>query len=123
MLDAWAILVNHYHFIAQSTNGKENLDQMLQSLHSKTAIELNELDGTPRRQVWWNYYDTCLSYQKNYLARLHYVHRNPEKHGVVKRAEDYPWCSMGWFVQEAGAPFRNSVFSFKIDKLNVYDDF
>jgi putative transposase len=122
-LEAWAILINHYHFITQSMNGREDLDRMLQSLHSKTAITLNELDGTPGRRVWWNYRDTCLDDMKSYMARLHYVHRNPEKHRVVPRADLYPWCSMSWFMQETPSSFRRSVLAFKIDKVNVPDDF
>ncbi|MGI8908635.1 MAG: hypothetical protein ACR2IE_19345 [Candidatus Sumerlaeaceae bacterium] len=70
-LEAWAVLINHYHVVLQSRNGRENLTEMLQSLHSKTAITLNNLDATPGRQVWWNFRDTCLTYQQSYLARLH----------------------------------------------------
>jgi putative transposase len=122
-LEAWAVLINHYHIVAHSTNGRENFDQMLQSLHSKTAIELNRLDNTPGRKVWWNYRDTCLDNMKSYLARLHYVHRNPEKHGVVPRAELYPWCSMSWFMQEAPSGLRRSFWAFKIDKVNEHEEF
>jgi putative transposase len=122
-LDAWAILINHYHIIARSTNGKQDLDRMLRSLHSRTAIALNKMDGTEGRQVWYRYRDTALTDNRSYMARLHYVNRNPERHKVIPKAENYPWCSMSWFVQQAGAGFRNAVLSFKIDRVNVPDDF
>lgn len=66
-LEAWAILSNHYHFVAQSPENADNLPRMLQSLHSKTAIDLNAIDNTEGRKVWYQYRDTCLSDQKSYL--------------------------------------------------------
>jgi putative transposase len=122
-LEAWAVLINHYHFIAHAKAENQSLDRMLQALHSNSAIELNKLDLTPGRQAWWNYRDTCLTYPKSYFARLHYVHANPERHRVVARAENYPWCSMSWFLQGTNSGFRRTVLSFKIDNLKVPDDF
>src|SRR5262245_42773847 len=72
-LQAWAILNNHYHFIAQAPENVMNLSKLIQQLHSITAIEINRWDNTTGRQVWFNYWDSCLTYEKSYLARLHYV--------------------------------------------------
>src|ERR1700689_3090201 len=43
------------------------------------------------------------------FARLHYVHRNPVHHGLVRAATAYPWCSAAWFETEAPASFRKTV--------------
>jgi putative transposase len=56
-------------------------------------------------------------------ARLNYVHQNPVKHGLVQVANQYPWCSASWFETNARSGFVQSVYSFKIDRLNVPDDF
>ncbi|MFP4381978.1 MAG: REP-associated tyrosine transposase [Candidatus Sumerlaeia bacterium] len=122
-LQAWAVMANHYHFIAQASTNAETLSGFIGSLHSKTARWLNQQDKTPGRKVWFQYWDTCLTYEKSYLARLNYVHNNPAKHGLVENAENYPWCSMAWFSREAENGFRRKVSSFKIDRLNVKDDF
>ncbi len=122
-LEAWAVLANHYHFVACAPEDAGSLKPMLNALHSKTAIWLNKQDGTPGRKVWYRYRDTCLTYQKSYLVRLNYTHYNPVKHGLVTKAEDYPWCSMGWFLREGDPKFRDMVLSIKHDRINVEDDF
>ncbi|MGC3992302.1 MAG: transposase [Chthoniobacteraceae bacterium] len=52
-LQAWAILSNHYHFIAGSPADPATLRKMIGKLHMKTAQELNRLDETPGRKVWY----------------------------------------------------------------------
>ena len=60
-LAAWAILNNHYHFIAQATGDAKTLVKLIRQLHSITAIQLNKWDKVSGRQVWSNYWDTCLT--------------------------------------------------------------
>lgn len=122
-LTAWAVLGNHYHFVAVAPEDARTLKSLTKRLHSQSAVWLNRLDGSPGRQVWHQYWDTCLSFEKSYLARLHYVHRNPEKHGLVRHAEDYRWCSMAWFLGKAPRQFRKRVLSLKIDRLSVEDPY
>lgn len=122
-LEAWAVLANHYHIIATAPANPKTLPLMLRSIHSKTAIAINKEDHVTGRQVWYQYRDTCLTMQASYLARLHYVHTNPQRHRVVARAEDYPWCSMRWFLIQANAAFRKTVLDFPCDQVNVPDDF
>lgn len=122
-LEAWAFLSNHYHLICRAPQDARTLVPMVRAIHSVVAKRINREDDTPGRQVWFQYRDTCLTYQRSYLARLKYVHANPEKHGVVARAENYPWCSMKWFLQEANPGFGRTVLEMKTDKLQVLDDF
>lgn len=123
-LQAWAVLSNHYHFVALSpAEGKQSLATWLADLHRDTAVFLNALDDAPGRKVWHNYFDTPLTYQKSYLARLNYVQNNPVKHGLVDKATDYDWCSAAWFAKTASPAFQNTVASFKTDSLKIYDDF
>lgn len=61
---------------------------MLELLDEKTAKWINQVDAKPGRQVWHNFWETRLTYQKSYLARLKYVHQNPVKHGLVVVAID-----------------------------------
>src|SRR5262249_11471358 len=79
-LEAWAVFSNHYHFLGHSPEtaaDASNLSDMLSVLHTKTSRWINRLDGAKGRQVWFNYRETRLTYQKAYLARLNYVHQNP----------------------------------------------
>ncbi len=125
-LEAWAVFSNHYHFVAHSppeTGGTESLSQMLGMLHTKTAGWINRLDGSPNRKVWHNFWDTKLSYQKSYLARLNYVHQNPVKHGLVPVANQYPWCSAAWFERTVSPAQVKSIYRFKFDQATVFDEF
>jgi putative transposase len=122
-MEAWAVPHNHYHFISQAPEDSTTLKKLLQQVHSITAIQFNRWDNTPRRQVWQNYWDTCITYEKSYLARLRYVHENPVKHGLVDNAMDYPYCSYRWFIEQGDEDLKELVFTQPIDKVNVFDEF
>jgi putative transposase len=122
-LEAWAILENHYHFISRAPENPLTLEKLIRQIHSKTAVELNKQDGTPGRKVWYNYWDTCITHETSYFARMHYVHLNPVKHGLVENAEDYPFCSYRWFLEKADDEFRESVMNQPIDRVEIEDDF
>jgi REP-associated tyrosine transposase len=122
-LQAWAVFANHYHFVAQASDDASSLKQMIQRLHSQTARVINGEDGMKGRRVWFQYWDTCLTYEKSYYPRLNYVHNNPVKHGLVARADQYPFCSAAWFERNAEPGFRRKVESFRFDRVKVPDDF
>jgi putative transposase len=122
-LQAWSVLHNHYHFIALAPENALSLIKLVREYHSITAHQLNQLDQTPGRQVWHNYWDTCITYEKSYLARLHYIHMNPVKHGLVQSAEDYPFCSYRWFLEQGEDNFKLQVFSQPFEQANIMDDF
>ena len=124
-MEAWAVFSNHYHFVAHSpeTSPARNLSSMLGRLHEKTAKWLNKLDNQPGRKVWHNFWETRLTYEKSYLARLNYTHQNAVKHRVVAIANQYPWCSASWFERTATAAQIKTIYSFKADRLHVADEY
>ena len=123
-LEAWSVFSNHYHFVGHSPDeGADNLSQKLSFLHEKTAKWINRLDDECGREVWHNFWETRLTHRNSYLARLNYVHQNPVKHLLVKVANQYPWCSAGWFEKTARPAQVKTIYGFKIDRLNVLDDF
>jgi putative transposase len=122
-LEAWAIFPNHYHFIAHSPPRADTLIDFLKELHSRTAIALNRQDNQPARKVWHNYWESLLTHENSYLARLHYVHQNPVRHGVVTLAKDYPYGSAQWFEKIATQAQVKTVYSFKTDQLKIQDDY
>ena len=122
-LQAWAVFVNHYHFVARVHPDASPLDEFLNQLHSDVARNLNLLDQSTGREVWYNYWDTKLTYERSYLARLSYVHKNAVRHGLVKVANQYPWCSAAWFERTASPSAVKTIYSFKTDRMNIHDDF
>jgi len=122
-LEAWAVLANHYHCVARGNPLSANLGEFLHKLHHTAASELNQMEGQRGREVWYNFRDTRLTHQHSYLARLHYVHQNAVKHGLVAVGSAYPWCSAAWFERTASPAQVKTIYGFKIDRVSVYDDF
>jgi putative transposase len=122
-LQAWAVFSNHYHFVAVSPPDPASLPGFINELHSQTSAAANREDHAPGRRVWYQYWDTHLTYQKSYFARLSYVHRNAVHHRLVKEPSLYPWCSAGWFQRRATTAFYRTIMRFGIERLKLPDDF
>jgi putative transposase len=121
-LEAWAILHNHYHFVARAPQDVPSLQALIRSIHSLSARFVNGEDNTPGRRIWHNYWDKCISSDKEYLGSLHYVHMNSVKHGLVVRPEDDPFSSCKMFIEEAGIEFQREVLSQSLGTLNIEDN-
>jgi putative transposase len=122
-LEAWAVFPNHYHFVGHAQPDCQGLADWIQALHARTATQVNELDQRAGRRVWFNYWETQLTFETSYLARLNYVHQNPVKHGLVRVANQYRWCSAAWFERTATSAQVRTIYGFKTDQVNVHDDF
>jgi putative transposase len=125
-LEAWAIFSNHYHLIGHSPEqqaSSESLRVIIRRMHSEAARWVNSKDSTPGRTVWHNYWESQLTFEKSYLARLNYVHHNAVRHGLVTVAKNYKWCSADWFERTARPAQVKTIYSFPIDKLNIVDDY
>jgi putative transposase len=94
------------------------------SYHKFTARRWNAEDQQPGRQVWWNYWDTCLLSEAAYLARWNYVHWNPVRHGLVTRPEDYDFSSYREYYEAQSAATREVEKRFPHGLVtDVPDDF
>ena len=125
-LEAWAVFSNHYNFVAKSPrdeSGARSLSGMLGLLHEKTAKWVNRLDDQSGRKVWHNFWEARLTFETSYRARLNYVHQNAVKHGLVPVANQYPWCSAGWFEREATAAQIKTIYRIKLDRVRVADEY
>lgn len=89
----------------------------------KTAKELNKQDDKPGRKVWYQFRENRITFEKSYLARLHYIHYNPAKHGIVPLAENYKWCSASWFARSAPPALVTTVKNFKTSRLDASEEF
>jgi putative transposase len=123
ILQAWSFFSNHYHLVISFENTNAAHRDFLRHLHRELAMGLNRIDDIPGRRVMYEFWDTRLTFEKSWLARLNYVHQNAVKHGLVPVANQYPWCSASWFETNARPGFVKSVYSFKTDRIRVPDDF
>ena len=96
---------------------------MLSRFHSISAIELNRLDRTKGRRVWYQFFDKTLTIEASWLARLRYTNENAVHHGLVDRATDYKWCSAAHFEQNISRAFNETLRRIRLDAVRIYDDF
>jgi putative transposase len=89
----------------------------------KTAQVVNRLDETGGRKVWYQFWDSHITFEKSYWPRLRYVQENAVKHGLVPVAAQYHWCSASWFERTAEPALRCKMESYRIDRLEIYDAF
>ena len=100
-LEAWALLSDHYHLIASGHDEPRALSRWMQRVHSLSAEAINGIDNCRGRRVWYQYWDTCLTFEASYWAKLNYVTNNPVKHGFVDTASNYPY-------NQAPLPWRHA---------------
>ncbi len=109
ILAAWVILDNHSHILVKSKVGAQ-ISRFVGRWHGRTSFEINALDDSRGRQVWHNYWDTCIRSEADYWTRFNYIHYNPIKHGYVKKLEDWPFSSYRYYLERKGETWLLDVF-------------
>jgi len=111
-IEDWVVLDNHYHLMANAPENAETLAQMINNVHRfssggiKTllleSLELLEcidcVNAKPAptqsehsiKKMFHNYWDTCITYENSYYARLHYLWYNPVHPVKYRRKRDSP---------------------------------
>jgi putative transposase len=72
-VQAWSVFPNHYHLIASTTDVSKPLKNTFQRIHSQTSRQMNKIDSSSGRRIWYQYWDTCIRDEKSYLSRMKYV--------------------------------------------------
>jgi putative transposase len=98
---AWVILSNHYHILVQLKDAFR-LPRIVRRIHSKCAVLLNRIDHQPGRQVWYQYWDECIRDEREFYAKLNYIHFNPVKHGYVYDPKSYRFSSYSFWLRTEG---------------------
>ena len=116
-LHAWVFMTNHVHLIVSTSEGKK-IGNFIRDMKKHTANEiikaitknnqesrrawmLNMFEYTGRNnnnneqyQFWQqDYHPICLDSHEKTRERLHYLHNNPVKSGIVWLPEDYKHSS------------------------------
>ena len=110
ILKAWVILDNHYHLLLKTARGRD-LSRLFGRLHGSTSYQLNDWAGTRGRQVWHNYWDTCIRDERGHWMRFNYIHHNPVKHGYVGQTADWPFSSYHHYRRLHGEAWLNECFA------------
>lgn len=124
-LEDWVILDNHYHIMLNAPEGEINLSRFVAEYHKFVAlfIKKNNPKTIHLSKIFNNYWDTCISYEKSYYARLNYIFYNPVKHGYVDNAEDYRWGSFYIRYRENRAYIEKLQKEYPFEEVKVEDDY
>lgn len=99
---AWALLDNHFHLFLRTPDA--DLSAGMHDLQSGYASLFNRRHGR-RGPLFQSRFRAVLVEGASHdweLAR--YVHLNPVRAGLVKRAEDFAWSSARFYLAPRGAP-------------------
>ena len=124
-LEDWVALHNHYHVISESPENSSSLAEIIRDVHKFTAMWLRKYveEARDMEKIWWNYWDSCITHEASYLSRLNYLWYNPQKHGVIENAEDWPFGSLIEHLRKDDAYVRNVCLNYPCDSVKVRDAF
>ncbi len=90
-ISAYCLMSNHYHLLVQTPEG--NLSRCMRHINGVYTQRFNighGLDG----QLFRGRYKAILVGEDSYLLQLvRYIHKNPQRAGMVKSVELYEWSS------------------------------
>jgi len=101
-IHAYCLMTNHYHLILETPEG--NLSRAVQWLNVSYATYYNRRHGCAGH-LFQGRFKAILVDAGAYLDVLsRYIHLNPVRAGLVRRAWDYEWSSCRHFVRGGDVP-------------------
>ena len=98
----WCLMSNHYHILMETAEG--NLSQGMRQLNGVYTQRSNRRHGWVGH-VFQGRYKANLVQKDAYLLELsRYVVLNPDRAGMVKDLQEWPWSSYGSMIGESPAP-------------------
>lgn len=123
-IEDWVLLDNHYHILVEAPEQADTLSKAINHFHKFSALWIKKYQGIQNdgHKIWYNYYDTCITYERSYFARINYIWFNPVKHGYVLDPEDWKFGSY-YFRSRNKESVEENIMNFPWDKVKVEDDF
>ncbi len=98
----WVILPNHYHVLL-NVERLNDVSSVIKHVHGVSSREWNAEDGQTRaRKVWYHFADRGMRSEFQLQQSLNYIHRNPQKHGLVEDVYSWEWSSLFMYVDDYG---------------------
>ena len=100
-IDAWVVLPEHMHCIWTLPAGQSDYSARWRDIKIRFVKALPNTEAVSaskarrgERGIWQRrFWEHAITSERDYYAHLDYVHLNPVKHGLVKRAVDWPYSS------------------------------
>ena len=104
-LSAWVFLPDHWHVIS-FPRFPLSTSWVTESIKVGSTLRINA--GRKESGLLWQprFFDRALRSVKEYYEKVEYIHLNPVRDGLVKRAEEWQWSSMHDYRGGLSATFR-----------------
>ena len=139
-IEDWVILNNHYHLMTDISDVPQVLPSIIREAHRFTALwikkqilpkshfvesDISNPEHTPieATRIFYNYWDTCITYEQSYLTRLTYIWTNPVKHGLVESPEDWKYSSYYSRYRNECDVITQFMKDHPSDRVNVKDNY
>ena len=137
-IEDWVLLDNHYHVLANAPKSAVSLQNVIKNFHRFSALwirknikNINCVDAAltqsmhskNKLKIWYNYWDTCITFERSYFARLNYIWYNPVKHGYVENAEDWQFGSYISRIKNDFQYINEIRKTYPFDKINIEDNY
>ena len=121
IIEDWVILDNHYHLMVDVKNNPNDLSRIIRNIHRFTAIEIRKIDSFAKQadKIWYNYWDTCITYENSYNTRINYIWFNPVKHDYVDDPKDWKFGSYYYRARKEIDTLNEIVKKYPCDKLEL----
>jgi len=93
LLTAWVFLPDHWHAIICPPYPL-TISRVFQAVKVSSMISINHGRGEAGELWQGRFFDRALRTVKEYVETVEYIHMNPVRRGLVKRAEDWKWSSV-----------------------------
>jgi putative transposase len=103
LLTAWVFLPDHWHAIL-FPRFPATISRAMESIKVGSTLRVNA--ARKESGLLWQprFFDRALRSVKEYYEKVEYIHLNPVRAGLVKRAEDWPWSSVHHYSGSLSAP-------------------
>jgi putative transposase len=111
---AFCLLRNHFHFLVgikpQSALGAASVTKAFNNLYTAYVKAINKTYNRTGALFQHHFGRIPITSDQYFMALVRYIHRNPQKHGLVKNFRDWPFSSYHTLLsQETTLLARESV--------------
>jgi putative transposase len=114
---------NYLNLILHINKDAEKLPNAIREYHKFSAMFIKRFHPPTPSKIWFNYWDTCLTYEGAYFRRLNYIWFNPVKHGYVENPSDWKFGSYHYRFPENKDEMLDTENSLNCDCVCINDDF
>lgn len=98
-ISAYCLMSSHYHFLLQTPDA--NLSRCMRHINGVYTQKYNARHGCDGTLFRGRYKSIIIDADTYLLQLVRYIHKNPERAGLVRDLHEYPWSSHKGYLSKA----------------------